>query len=75
MKWVMNDILLHLYTLRDFERLFRMETRESPSEGQLLKFRDWLYGQYQKVSNLRLPHEVHIWILCKIHEYSRLDFV
>lgn len=72
MKWAMNAALLHLYSLNDLERLFRMETREPPSREQLIKFRGWLNGRQKEVAKLRLPFEVHIWLLTKIHEYSRL---
>ena len=71
----MEDVFLKLYTTRDLKRLFRRETDTLIDEDGIRRFREWLANnKFSNTRKIRLSYDFHIWLLCQLHQFSRLNF-
>lgn len=68
----MNASLLNIYSDKDLGKLFEKETGWKVDEQFVREFRQWLIQRMSGNAGENIPHELHVWLIRKVHEYCRV---
>lgn len=74
--YLMFVSILGLYTNSELIRIFKRETEFQVDDVYVQEFKSWLKRIFSKENggeDRMLPRDYHIWILQKMHEYSRVN--